>query len=308
MTAEGLAAGLFEVLETGDPALAAEVVHEEFRNREAAVAPPACRTAGPAGVPASGAWMRSAFEGLRLPFLGDRRRRAAGVAAVAHAGAPCRGLRLFKDGAVDRVVPPTGRGVDFEQIHVLDLRDGKVIRHEAVRDDITMFGRLGVFPPTPAAGMRMLAWRVTGRASRAAAEVAATALRTPAAQLLARQVGGGLRPRVPVDFGSEASPQLEPVVLALNPLRRGARRTRCRRPGFARTAAVGGTPSRSPGPASACGPGRGPAVIAAAVGRLLSDAACTVAASRLRDEVAAMPTAEEVAARLAAVAAAERGR
>ncbi|SEC14599.1 hypothetical protein SAMN05216532_0605 [Streptomyces sp. 2231.1] len=49
-------------------------------------------------------------------------------------------------------------------------------------------------------------------------------------------------------------------------------------------------------------------MIAAAVGRLLSDAACTVTAPRLRDEVAAMPTAEEVAARLAAVVAAERGR
>ncbi|MEU1199929.1 nucleotide disphospho-sugar-binding domain-containing protein [Streptomyces sp. NPDC005813] len=43
-----------------------------------------------------------------------------------------------------------------------------------------------------------------------------------------------------------------------------------------------------------------PAVIAAAVGRLLSDARFTVAASRVRDEIAAMPTAAQVARRLVA--------
>ncbi|MFC4508160.1 MULTISPECIES: nucleotide disphospho-sugar-binding domain-containing protein [Streptomyces] len=41
-----------------------------------------------------------------------------------------------------------------------------------------------------------------------------------------------------------------------------------------------------------------PAVITAALGRLLSDARFAVAASRVRDEIAAMPTAEEVARRL----------
>ncbi|WP_331772803.1 ester cyclase (plasmid) [Embleya sp. NBC_00888] len=95
---------------------------------------------------------------------------------------------LFKEGAVDQVVPPTGREIDFEQIHVLDLRDGKVIRHKAIRDDVTMLGQLGVFPPTPAAGMRMLAWRATGRAARAgsvvttqAAQAAATVTHMPTA-------------------------------------------------------------------------------------------------------------------------------
>lgn len=81
----------------------------------------------------------------------------------------------FKDEALDQAIPPTGRTIDFEQIHVLDLRDGKVIKHEAVRDDITMLGQLGVFPPAPATALRMLAWRMTGRAARAAAQVATQA-------------------------------------------------------------------------------------------------------------------------------------
>ncbi|MFE0515754.1 ester cyclase [Streptomyces sp. NPDC058964] len=180
MTATDLAAGLFKVLETGDPTLAAQVVHEEFHNREAAVAPPACRSAGPAGVLASSAWMRSAFEGLRLPFLETIHNDDQVWVRLRMQGRHSGAFVLFKDGAVDQVVPPTGREIDFEQIHVLDLRDGKVIRHEAVRDDIAMLGQLGVFPPTPAAGMRMLAWKVGGRASRAAAEVTTKASRAAA--------------------------------------------------------------------------------------------------------------------------------
>ncbi|KUN82549.1 hypothetical protein AQJ66_21645 [Streptomyces bungoensis] len=180
MTAAGLASGLFEVLETGDPALAARVVHEEFRNREAAVAPPACRIAGPAGVLASSAWMRSAFDGLRLPFLETIDRDDQVWVRLRMRGRHTGAFVMFKDGAVDQVLPPTGREIDFEQIHVLDLRGGKVIRHEAVRDDITMLGQLGVFPPAPATAMRMLAWKATGRSARAAAEVAANAARAAA--------------------------------------------------------------------------------------------------------------------------------
>jgi hypothetical protein len=43
--------------------------------------------------------------------------------------------------------------------------------HEVVRDDIAMLGQLGVFPPKPDVGARMLVWRLSGRAARAAAEV-----------------------------------------------------------------------------------------------------------------------------------------
>jgi hypothetical protein len=88
-----------------------------------------------------------------------------------HTGAFVR----FRDGALDQAIPPTGRDIDFEQIHALVLRDGKVVGHEAVRDDITMLGQLGVFPPAPPVALRMLAWRVTGKATRAATDVTAKA-------------------------------------------------------------------------------------------------------------------------------------
>ncbi|MEU7631508.1 ester cyclase [Nocardia sp. NPDC049220] len=166
-----LAHGLFRILETGDSALAADVVAADFHNRDAVVSPPACAIPGPAGVLASGAWMRSAFSDLRFPVLGSARNEEQIWLRLRMQGRHTGPFVRFRDGVLDQAVPPTGREIDFEQIHVLDLRDGKVIRHEAVRDDITMLGQLGVFPPDPATAVRMLSWRLTGRASRAAADV-----------------------------------------------------------------------------------------------------------------------------------------
>ncbi|MER6978868.1 ester cyclase [Streptomyces carpinensis] len=174
MEAKDVALGLFKVLETGDMALAAEVVHEDFTNRESVVSPAACSIPGPAGVLASGAWMRSAFTDLRFPVLDLAHEGEQVWVRLRMRGRHTGPFVRYRDGALDQAVPPTGAEIDFEQIHVLRLRDGKVVRHEAVRDDVTMLGQLGIFPPGPGA-LRVLAWKVTGRAARAAARTAAAA-------------------------------------------------------------------------------------------------------------------------------------
>jgi predicted ester cyclase len=167
------ALSLFKVLETGDAALAADVVGADFHNREAANSPAACAIPGPAGVLASSTWMRSAFTGLRFPVLGtavdDEHGRV--FVRLRMQGRHTGPFVLFRDGRLDKAVPPTGREIDFEQIHVLTLRDGKVVGHEAVRDDLTMLGQLGALPPTPAGAARLVGWKLTGRDRRAAADV-----------------------------------------------------------------------------------------------------------------------------------------
>jgi ketosteroid isomerase-like protein len=185
MSAEDAARGLFTVLATGDAALAAAVVHEDFTNRQAVVSPAACSLPGPAGVLASGAWLRSAFADLSFP-----------VTDLAHDGDQVwirlhmRGRHTgpfvqYREGELDQAIPPTGVEIDTEQVHILHLRDGKVVRHEAVRDDITLFGQLGLLPPGPTVEL-IRDWRETGRAARAAEEIAeaaeqaaATALQRP---------------------------------------------------------------------------------------------------------------------------------
>lgn len=171
MDAKDLAEGLFRILETGDAALAAEVVSADNHNREAAVSPAACSIPGPAGTLASGAWLRSAFSGLRFPVLGIARNDDQVWIRLRMQGRHTGPFVRFRDGALDQAIPPTGREIDFEQVHLLDIRDGKVVRHEALRDDVTMLGQLGVFPPSPAVALRMVGWKVSGRAKRAADEV-----------------------------------------------------------------------------------------------------------------------------------------
>jgi predicted ester cyclase len=169
------ARGLFKILETGDARLAAEVVGAVFYNPESANSPVACTTPGPAGVLASSAWMRSAFTDLRFPILGTAVNDQQVWIRLRMQGRQTGPFVLFRDGTLDKAIPPTGREIDFEQVHVLDLRDGKVVRHEAVRDDMTMLGQLGVFPPVPAIAARLASWRLFGRAKQAAAAVSTLA-------------------------------------------------------------------------------------------------------------------------------------
>jgi hypothetical protein len=78
-----------------------------------------------------------------------------------------------------------------------------VIRHEAVRDDVTMLDQLGVFPPKPAAGIRMFAWRANGRAARAAAEVTTKAAQAAATALHLRTARAPVPPPAPPE-GAQA--------------------------------------------------------------------------------------------------------
>jgi predicted ester cyclase len=178
---------LFKVLETGDPALAAEIVGPGFHNRESFNSPAACAIPGPAGVLASSAWMRSAFTDLHFPVLdtGVNDERGQVFVRVRMQGRHNGPFVLFRDEKLDKIMPPTGREIDYEQIHVLTVRDGKVVGHEAVRDDMTMLGQLGILPPTPAMAARLAAWKLTGRDRRAAAAVSARSAEA-AAEVAAR--------------------------------------------------------------------------------------------------------------------------
>lgn len=176
MNARELATGLFHVLATGDTELAQRIVAPDNFNREAVNSPSACRLPGPAGALASGAWMRHAFEGLRFPVLGVAESPNQVWIRLRMQGKHVRPFVKFTEaGSVDQVVPPTGQEIDFEQVHILDVRGGQVVRHEAVRDDITMLGQLGVFPPSPSFLPKMLLWKLSGKADRAAKEVSALA-------------------------------------------------------------------------------------------------------------------------------------
>jgi predicted ester cyclase len=48
-------------------------------------------------------------------------------------------------------IPPSGREVAYDYVHILRFRDGKAIEHWGVRDDMTLMRQLGVMPERPGA-------------------------------------------------------------------------------------------------------------------------------------------------------------
>jgi predicted ester cyclase len=48
-------------------------------------------------------------------------------------------------------IPPTGREVAYDYVHILRFRDGKAVEHWSVRDTMTMMRQLGVMPDRPPA-------------------------------------------------------------------------------------------------------------------------------------------------------------
>ncbi len=51
------------------------------------------------------------------------------------------------NGAVLTGLPPTGRRCEVQHIHLMQVRDGKIVEHFANRDDLGMAQQLGVLPP-----------------------------------------------------------------------------------------------------------------------------------------------------------------
>jgi ketosteroid isomerase-like protein len=49
-------------------------------------------------------------------------------------------------GRVLGVLPPTGRSFEADQIHINQVRDGKITEHAASRNDLLMLAQLGLLP------------------------------------------------------------------------------------------------------------------------------------------------------------------
>jgi len=47
-------------------------------------------------------------------------------------------------------IPPTGREVAYDYVHILRFRDGKAVEHWGVRESMTLMRQLGVWQDRPA--------------------------------------------------------------------------------------------------------------------------------------------------------------
>lgn len=48
-------------------------------------------------------------------------------------------------------IPPTGREVAYDYVHIVRFEDGKVVEHWGVRDDMMLMRQLGALPQSPVA-------------------------------------------------------------------------------------------------------------------------------------------------------------
>lgn len=168
---------LYRALETGDPALAHAAVAPDWIDHEASLETGLTDLRGPACLLAVGAWLRAGLPDLRFEELvtvaDDEHALSHCVFTGRHDGPFVR----YRDGRAVQVIPPTGRQIAVKHAHVYGLRDGRIVSHAAVRDDLGMFVQLGLMPPSPAALGRGLGWRLSGRAKRAVREVGAAVRR-----------------------------------------------------------------------------------------------------------------------------------
>ena len=165
----------YQALLTGDVALAVATTAPDWANDEAEGEPPACRIPGPAGLLATGAWMRAAFSDLRFVEHVSVADEQHVLSEITLSGTHTGPFTIFEDGRLAQVLPPTGRGFAVRQFHLHRLRGEEIIGHSAVRDDLGMLTQIGAFPPDPRLLARTLAWRLTGRAARAGRDAVAGA-------------------------------------------------------------------------------------------------------------------------------------
>ena len=159
---------IFRIVADGDLAGFEAVIHPDAVNREARTEPAAARGRGPAAFYATALWLRAALADMRWDI---HQVAADGDIVVVHATASGRHTGPFvfyhESGAVEQVMPPTGKTCSVTQTHWFRVADGKVIEHWANRDDLGMARQLGWIPPRPRYLARMAL--ATRRARRAAA-------------------------------------------------------------------------------------------------------------------------------------------
>ena len=127
---------IVRLLAGGEDELAAKLIHPDFVNHEAAPE----RREGPAGVVATGAWLRSCFGALSYEIdhvLVDGDMAAAFVT-----------MSGTHEGGLPPGAPATHKPFAVKHVHLLRFADdGGALEHWAIRDDLGLAMQAGLLPP-----------------------------------------------------------------------------------------------------------------------------------------------------------------
>ena len=145
-TSHELVRGLFaDVFNGGRLELCDELIAEDYI--EHATAPfgreAPGRVHGPSHQRGVVEWLRTQYPDLEMTLLAIVAEDAQVVVHVRSTGTNL--------GAINGVIPPTGRTATAEQMHRYRIAEGRLAEHWAVRDDLGMFAQLGLIPGGPPA-------------------------------------------------------------------------------------------------------------------------------------------------------------
>jgi predicted ester cyclase len=125
-------------------------------DRENRVQPPSSRVPGADGFWSTAQWLRAAFAGLHYEV--HHAIASGDLVAVSWSmlGTHTAAWTVYADdGSVDTVFPPTNKPFVMAQSHWFRFRDGRIVEHWAVRDDVGMARQVGWIPPRPGYLVRM---------------------------------------------------------------------------------------------------------------------------------------------------------
>jgi predicted ester cyclase len=167
MDATGVAIRSIHAMATGTRGDFDDVIHVEGVDRENKVQPPASRVQGPAGFYATAQWLRAAFGPLHYDIHHTVTDGDLVVVESTMNGRHVAPMVLYReDGTVDTAFPPTGKTFRMDQTHWFRMKDGKVVEHWAIRDEMGTARQLGWIPPGPGYLVRMALAKRRAKASR----------------------------------------------------------------------------------------------------------------------------------------------
>ena len=149
---EQLARANLEIIASGQTDLIADNVGEQFWDMQGGDTPETTRAHGPTAFAATVSWLRSTFTDIRFEI---HRAFVDGDRAVLYVTMHARQHGPFvvpnADGPELRF-PSHGRSCHVRSVHMFRIADGRVVEHDAVRDDMVLARQLGWIPSGPPPG------------------------------------------------------------------------------------------------------------------------------------------------------------
>ncbi|MCI0557002.1 MAG: ester cyclase [Nitrososphaera sp.] len=127
-----------DALNTGDLSRVSEFIHPNYFNHESQASPERAKLRGSEEFVDTVKKLRAAFSDLHYE---ERDSIASNDKVVSIM------LVTGKHTGDFFGIPPSGRNFTYKAVHILRIADGKIVEHQAVRDDLSFMMQLGVIGP-----------------------------------------------------------------------------------------------------------------------------------------------------------------